>query len=79
MLSSPSAQLPPLLDWVGSMGNINIIQLLLDRGAPINALDRWGGTPLRDAVREGHVASASKLREAGGEPAWPDIRPPQRH
>eukprot|EP00966_Prymnesium_polylepis_P285081 6585981-Prymnesium_polylepis.1 len=34
--------------------------------ATVNALDRWGGTPLRDALREGHMEVAKALACHGG-------------
>jgi len=42
------------------------VELLLDGGAEINSLDRWGGTPLHDALRERHPAVASVLYQRGG-------------
>ena len=33
----------------------------------MNAKDRWGGTPMRDAVREGHANVALLLHKHGGE------------
>ena len=50
-----------------SEGNLQIVETLLSAGANVNARDRWGGTPLRDAVREGHVKVAKFLHENGGE------------
>ena len=35
-------------------------------GAAVSPADRWGGTPLRDAVREGHHPVAELLRQHGG-------------
>ena len=37
-----------------SEGNRQIVELLLAKKADVNAIDRWGGRPLADAVREGH-------------------------
>ena len=34
--------------------------------ANLNAKDRWGGTPLADAIREGHKEVAEYLREHRG-------------
>ena len=44
-----------------------IVALLLKHGASVNAKDRWGGTPLRDAIREGRPEVAILLRSHGGE------------
>ena len=41
--------------------------LLDELKANMNSVDRWGGTPLRDAVREGHKTVAHMLYKAGGE------------
>ncbi len=46
---------------------MNIVKLLIEKGAQINAEDRWGGTPLRDSVREGRSEAANTIRAAGGE------------
>ena len=42
--------------------------------ADVNFQDRWGGTPLADAMREGHNAVAKMLREAGSELMWDESR-----
>eukprot|EP00966_Prymnesium_polylepis_P212319 4918490-Prymnesium_polylepis.1 len=55
------------LHLAASTGNMPIAKFLIDRGANVNARDRWGGTPLRDAVREGHKDVALMLRENSGE------------
>ena len=43
-----------------------IVRALLEQGAAVNAKDRWGGTPLRDAVRQGRLEVAAELRSKGG-------------
>ena len=45
-------------------------QYLLDNGASINCVDRWKGTPLSDALREGHTAVAQYLLGRGGKLSW---------
>ena len=47
-------------------GNPNLINVLLDAKADINSTDRWGGTPLRDAVKHGHTEVAALLKDKGG-------------
>ena len=42
--------------------------------ANVNCADRWNGTPLVDAIREGHVKAARLLREKGGELLWDEAR-----
>ena len=39
----------------------------IGQNADVNAKDRWGGTPLRDAVREGHTKVAEVLKAKGAE------------
>ena len=56
-----------------SVGNSKIVEHLLNAGAQVNARDRWGGTPLRDAVREGHREVARVLRAAGGELGFDEV------
>jgi len=43
-------------------GHIKIAELLLNHGAPINAKDRWGCTPLRQALRHQNPALITLLR-----------------
>ena len=56
-----------------SVGNAPIVKALLEGGAEVNAKDRWGGTPLRDAVREGHTSVATMLHAAGGELGYDEV------
>ena len=53
------------LHLAASEGNVPIVELLLGHGAAVNARDRWGGTPLRDAIREGRPEAAMLLRARG--------------
>ncbi|XP_042055000.1 integrin-linked protein kinase 1-like isoform X1 [Salvia splendens] len=46
-------------------GCTEIVVLLLEKGADINSLDRWGRTPLSDARRSGHP-DICKILEANG-------------
>ena len=48
------------------MGNLRIVELLQAQGADMNFKDRWGGTALADAVREGHREVANFLIKMGG-------------
>lgn len=47
-------------------GHILVIEYLIFAGADPNSVDRWGRTPLADAVRARHYTSASLIRAAGG-------------
>ena len=55
------------LHLAACVGNLHVCQLLLEHKADINFQDRWGGTALADALREGHTKLSNYLREQGGE------------
>ncbi len=53
-----------------SEGNIVAVQLLVGAGARLNCSDRWGGSPLDDALRHQHYKVAAYLRqEVSGSPS----------
>jgi len=60
------------LHLAAAEGHENVVRFLLDhaladqRGQLVRSQDRWGGTPLDDATRGGHVACAVVLELAGG-------------
>lgn len=47
-------------------GHHDVVKFLVEQGATVNAQDRWGGDPLKDAIRGGHSECQSILRAAGG-------------
>eukprot|EP00854_Cymbomonas_tetramitiformis_P007276 gene7276-8665_t len=47
-------------------GHSAIVQILLEEGASINALDRWGNTPMKTALDKGFRQCVEVLRSAGG-------------
>ena len=51
------------------MGHIDIVNLLIEAGADVNAAreDYEGSTALKYASREGHTEIVNLLREAGAE------------
>ena len=54
------------LHLAASTGNRNVVEALLsDKSVDVNFKDRWGGTALADAVREGHQQVAELLRQRG--------------
>ena len=55
------------LHLAASEGNALIAEALVLAGAEINPVDRWHGTPLYDAVREGHHQVATLLHQLGGD------------
>ena len=46
-------------------GHLDILQLLVERKADFNAVDRWGSRPLDDARRGGHTAVLEYLLSIG--------------
>ena len=55
------------LHLASSQGNLKMLNLMFEYGAKLDVFDRWGGTPLSDAVREGHGAIAKALIARGAE------------
>ena len=53
---------------------LRVIEHLVESNADVNYNDRWGGTPLRDAVREGHMECARILNNAGGELGYDEVQ-----
>ena len=70
-LAAPGActRRPPAacLHLAASEGNYPIVDFLIRAGANVNVEDRWGGTPLRDAVREGHRKVAGLMHSRGAQ------------
>lgn len=52
------------LHLAASDGRLEVVSFLLDRGVPVNPRDRWGGTPLDDALRHEHRDIVDLLRAA---------------
>jgi len=55
------------LHLAASTGNRMVVEALVEHGVNLRAVDRWGGTALADAVREGHAQVAELLRAHGAE------------
>ena len=55
------------LHMAACKGNVNVMKLLLERGAEIDSLGMWGHTPLVQAAQGGHIASAKLLVEKGAD------------
>ena len=60
-----------------SNGHLEVVTLLLASGAQPSLTDRWGGTPLDDAKRNGHANIAKALVDAGGVSGKPESPPPE--
>lgn len=54
------------LHLAAAEGKDKIVELLLQFKADVNIKDRWGGTPLLDAIVGGHPVVAETLRARGG-------------
>jgi hypothetical protein len=57
----------------GPESQVKTIRALLDAGAPVNAQDKNGATPLHRAVRTRCAAAVRCLLEAGADPLLPNL------
>jgi ankyrin repeat protein len=46
-------------------GHLFCVELLLKNSADVNATDRWGNTPLAEAINHKHDAISALLRQSG--------------
>lgn len=49
------------LHLAASEGHLDIVQFLIEQNVCLNPVDRWGGTPIQDALRHGHHHIATLL------------------
>ncbi|XP_043203719.1 acyl-CoA-binding domain-containing protein 6-like [Amphibalanus amphitrite] len=61
-----------LLHWAADRGHVDIVRLLLTRGATVDCRDADGQTPLHYAASCGHTEVARVLLEAGADPKVTD-------
>ncbi|MCG8546242.1 MAG: glutaminase A [Alphaproteobacteria bacterium] len=61
------------LHLAAAEGHIDVVRYLLAHRANPNPPDRWGNTPVDDALREGHDDVTAVLLEAGGRSAFQDL------
>jgi ankyrin repeat protein len=54
------------LQFAAGRGLKDVAELLLAKGADVNAKDSYGGTPLKLADSNGHAGLAELLRQRGG-------------
>ena len=56
------------LHIAAACGSTEIIDYIIDKcNANVSVVDRFGGTPLQDAVKHNHIGAAATIRSAGGE------------
>jgi len=55
-----------------SEGHLELAKFLVEKGAAFNCSDRWGGSPLDDALRHKFSEVARFLRSLGGTPGTPE-------
>eukprot|EP01098_Paradermamoeba_levis_P006148 TRINITY_DN2552_c0_g1_i1.p1 TRINITY_DN2552_c0_g1~~TRINITY_DN2552_c0_g1_i1.p1 ORF type:complete len:319 (-),score=83.59 TRINITY_DN2552_c0_g1_i1:36-992(-) len=63
------------LHVAASEGSLECVEILLKAGSHLNPVDRWGGTPLTDALRHHHTKVADFLKSAGAVVPEPDLDP----
>ena len=59
------------LHIAASEGHLELCQFLIQSGAQINRSDRWGGSPLNDALRHRHAPVIDYLKQVGGRSGSP--------
>ena len=52
-----------------SPGSLEVLDLLLERGADVNACNKWRETPLLIAANNGHVEAVKRLLQSGADPS----------
>ena len=62
------------LHLAAAEGRDEVVAYLLDIGVAPNATDRWGGTPLDDALRGGHGDVTTMLEQRGGRSGSADAK-----
>jgi ankyrin repeat protein len=61
------------LGWAARRGDVELVRLLIKRGAQVDAADEHGQTALMDAVMANQVETARVLLEAGADPNAPGM------
>jgi len=64
------------LHVASSLGNKEVVEFLLKYGANVNVLDRWGGTPLKDAKAGGLEEICALLERHGAVASFDAQNPP---
>jgi RNA polymerase primary sigma factor len=71
-MSDQAERLDPVLRMAALQGVAGVVRLQIEKGAPIEARDRDGRTPLLLAALRGHVHLCSMLVSAGADPGKSD-------
>lgn len=72
-VNEPDPDTVTLLHWAAINNRVEIVKLLLERGARVDALGGdLNATPLQWAVRQGHLASVVLMMNAGADPQIKD-------
>jgi potassium channel len=69
MLVSASCGCRTTLHLAVSEGQLDVVVVLLDKGARVDIIDNWGNTPLHDALSHNQFAIAQKLVAKGAKVA----------
>lgn len=59
------------LHIAASEGHLELCQYLIESGAQVNRSDRWGGSPLNDALRHRHMPVVDYLKRMGARSGSP--------
>jgi len=66
-VNAPEADGTTALHWAAHWGDLAVVDALLQEGANATALNRYGATPLSEAVRIGGAPLIEKLLKAGAD------------
>jgi len=61
------------LHFAAMRGHLPVVEFLVGKGAPVDAVNEFGAHPLHCAVEEGHMEVAGFLLENGADPMAKDI------
>ena len=59
------------LHIAASEGHVELVEYLIQQGAQVNRSDRWGGSPLNDALRHRHAEVVQVLKRVGARSGSP--------
>jgi ankyrin repeat protein len=71
---SPAPLPGTALHWAAEYGRLEVVGLLLERGADVNQTVAWGLAPLHNAARSGSEKTVSFLIERGARVFYPNLK-----